>query len=347
MRKNTIRKKCCKCCGALLGILLCFAVSACGVQQETAESDTEQTKTEDGAQAQELSAPGSADGGSESSGEGNADGASDGSQKENTDGVSDTDGKNASQTNQTQREEITDKMAGKTLSILGDSLSTYEGWIPGGYVDYFPRNGELTDVSQTWWDILLKHTGLELCVNGSSAASTCVGDSLSTDDPKYGCSDYRISDLCGGGVWPDIIIVYMGTNDLLTSVPMGENDGTDIVEEGVIENFSDAYCLMLDKLQAQYPGSQIFCCTLPQIGTWGDNQPFVVFENRLGMTAEDYNRQIKIIAEAKDCTVIDLEECGITIGNMHQYITDGVHFKPEGMELIEEVIEEALEEGVR
>ncbi|MCM1086718.1 MAG: GDSL-type esterase/lipase family protein [Muribaculaceae bacterium] len=342
MRKNTIRRKCCKCCCALLGILLCFAVSACGVQEETAGNDTEQAQTEDGTQAQELSASESADGGLESSGEGNTDGASDGSQKKNADG------EDASQTNQTQREEITEKMAGKTLSILGDSLSTYEGWIPGGYVDFFPRNGELTDISQTWWDILLKHTGLELCVNGSSAGSTCVGDSLSTDDPKYGCSDYRIGDLCGGGVWPDIIIVYMGTNDLLISVPIGDNDGTDIVEEGVIENFSDAYCLMLDKLQAQYPSSQIFCCTLTQIGDWGnDKQPFVTLENKLGMTAEDYSRQIKIIAEAKNCAVIDLEECGITIENMHQYITDGVHFKPEGMKLVEEVIEAALEEGVR
>lgn len=323
MRKNTIRKKRCKGCFALLGLLLCFAISACGAQEEMTENDTEPAQTEEnGTQMQELSTEG------------------------NTDGVSDIDGEDTSQTNQTQREEITGKMEGKTLSILGDSLSTYEGWIPDGYVDFFPGDGELTDISQTWWDILLKHTGLELCVNGSSAGSTCVGDSLSTDDPKYGCSDYRISDLCGGGTWPDIIIVYMGANDLLTSVPIGDNEGTGIVEEGVIENFSDAYCLMLDKLQAQYPVAQIFCCTLTQIGNWGDDQPFIVFENRLGMTAEDYNRQIRIIAEAKNCTVIDLEECGITIENMLQYITDGVHFNPEGMKLIEEVIEEALEEGL-
>ena len=32
--------------------------------------------------------------------------------------------------------------------------------------------------------------------------------------------------------------------------------------------------------------------------------------------------------------MIDLQNCGITMENMEQYVTDGVHMNPEGMELV-------------
>lgn len=226
-----------------------------------------------------------------------------------------------------------------TLSILGDSISTFDGWIPEGYQDFFPMNGEVTDVNQTWWKMVLEDTGMALCVNGSSSGSTCAGDSLSTDNPMYGCSDYRIKGLAGaGGKAPDVIIVYMGTNDLVTSIPLGNNDGTRAVAEGTIENFSDAYCLILDKLAANYPEAKIFCCTIAPVGDWGTEQPFVTFVNGQGLTYVEYCETIKTIAGAKGYPVIDLQNCGIMIDNMQQFITDGVHLKPEGMLLVKEAV---------
>lgn len=240
-------------------------------------------------------------------------------------------------------EEIAALIKGKTFSILGDSISTYEGYIPSGYVDFYPMNGEVRDVEETWWKMLINETGMELCANGSSAGSTCVGDSMSTDEPKYACGNYRIGDLIGsGGVFPDIIIVYMGTNDLLTGVPLGENDGTQPVEEGMVETFSDAYSLILDKLESQYPDTQIFCATLPQIGDWGVTRPFETFVNSRGLTSEDYDRQIEIIAGNKGFNTIDLLNCGITIDNMLKYITDGVHPNSAGMKLIRDAVKAAV-----
>ncbi|MBQ6805865.1 MAG: SGNH/GDSL hydrolase family protein [Lachnospiraceae bacterium] len=232
-----------------------------------------------------------------------------------------------------------------TVSILGDSISTFDEWIPEGYQAFFPMNGEVTDVNQTWWKMVLDELEMELYVNGSSSGSTCVGDSASADNPKYGCSDYRIKALAGtDGASPDVIIVYMGTNDLVTSIPIGENDGTRAVEEGMIESFSDAYSLILDKLAANYPGAQIFCCTLAPVGDWGTEQPFVTFVNGQGLSAVEYSDSIKTIAGAKGYPVIDLQNCGITIDNMQQYVTDGVHLKPEGMVLIKDAIKKTLEE---
>ena len=228
---------------------------------------------------------------------------------------------------------------GMSLSIFGDSISTFDGYIPEGYGVFFPLDGEVTDVSQTWWMKLIEDTGMELCSNSSSSGSTCAGDSLSIDNPKYGCSGFRISALAGKqGKIPDVIIIYMGTNDLLTSVPIGDNDGTNMVAEGIIENFSDAYTLMLDKMASDYPTSQIYCCTLVPVGVWGTEEPFVTFTNHLGLTAEYYSMQIKIIAKNKGIPVIDLYHCGIEIDNLYEMTTDGVHFTPMGMECVERAI---------
>lgn len=234
-------------------------------------------------------------------------------------------------------------LKGYSLSILGDSISTFDGWIPENCAVFFPESGEVTDVSQTWWVRLMDSTGMELCANGSSSGSTCVGDSLSIDNPKYGCSDYRISLLAGAqGKMPDIIIVYMGTNDLLVGAPIGDNDGTKMVTEGEVDNFSDAYSLMLDKLASSYPISTVYCCSLAPVGDWGTDQPFVTFVNSLGLTAEDYSERIRIIAENKGAEVIDLYHCGVEIDNLSEMTTDGVHLTPEGMECIAAAMESVL-----
>lgn len=240
----------------------------------------------------------------------------------------------AEQDVESMEEEITSGDPG--LSIFGDSISTYRGYIPEGFGVFYPDSGELTDVSETWWMRLLDDTGMELCANNSSSGSTCVGDSLSTDNPKYGCSGYRVSALTGKqGKMPDVVIIYMGTNDLLTSVPLGDNDGTELVEEGMIENFSDAYCLILDKIESDYPAARIYCCTLLQVGDWGVEQPFVTFTNKLGLTSGDYSERIEIIAKNRGIPVIDLYHCGIEIDNLHEMTSDGVHLTPVGMEYLE------------
>lgn len=249
------------------------------------------------------------------------------------------DTQNANESSDADDAEYEDTLEGRSLSILGDSISTFDGWIPDGCVIFYPDNGELTDVSQTWWMHLLDDTGMELCSNNSSAGSTCVGDSLDIDNPKYGCSGYRISLIAGKqGKIPDVIIVYMGTNDLLMSIPLGDNDGTRLVDEGMVDNFSDAYTLILEKIESSYPTAQIYCCTLAAIGRWGTNSPYVIFENGLGLTSEDYSERIRVIADNKKIPVIDLLHCGIEIDNLHKMTSDGVHPIPEGMEYIERAV---------
>lgn len=317
-------------CAGVCAVMLCGGLSGCGsagadseVNRERDEAIEETSEETDGVQAGE-------DNLSEASG--------------------DPDGKSEAVQEDVSAEMPVDEpvsLEGLGISILGDSISTYDGWIPEGFNVFYPFSGELTDVSQTWWKSLVDDTGMELCANNSSSGSTCSGDSLSIDDPMFGCSDGRLSFLVGSqGRLPDVIVIYMGTNDLLMGVPIGDNDGTKLVEEGTVENFSDAYCLMLDKLASYYPTAQIFCCTLAPVGDWGTDQPFVIFENHLGLTAEEYSDQIRVIADSKGATVIDLYHCGITIDNLAEMTTDGVHLTLVGMERVKEKVLVALQSAL-
>lgn len=240
-------------------------------------------------------------------------------------------------------------LRGKKFSILGDSICSYVQWVPEGYNFYYPsKNGELTDVSQMWWSIFSENTGMRLAKDGSSSGSMCVGDSTSGFDHQVGCDDFRTSDLQDQwGNYPHIIFVYMGTNDLLNHSPMGDNDGTRSVEEGVIENFSDAYTLMLDKLMSNYASSQIYCCTLLQVGEQKESGAYEQFVNEEGLTSLDYSEKITEIATAKGWPVVDLYNCGIDMGNLPQYSIDGVHPNADGMVRINEVIEASVIENCR
>lgn len=237
-----------------------------------------------------------------------------------------------------------DDKTGRTVSILGDSISTFRDYIPAGYYDFFPENGLVSDVNDTWWKRLLDEKDWTLYVNGSSSGSACVGDSTDASSPQCGCNELRTGGLYGpDGAAPDVIIVYMGTNDLLQSIPLGDNDGKKQVPEGVVSTFGDAYTLMLDKLQAKYPASKIYCCTITQIGDYGTSTPYVEFVNGEGLTAADYSARIAQIAGNKNLPVIDLYSCGITVDNLHNTSADGVHPTPDGMKYIAEAVGKVLD----
>lgn len=231
-----------------------------------------------------------------------------------------------------------------SFSILGDSISTFQGYIPEGYYDFFPGNGEVKEVVDTWWQIAAGDLGLSLYVNGSSSGATVVGDSTGKENPQCACNEFRTDALTGPqGACPEIIFVYLGTNDLLDNVPLGTNDGTMPVEEGEIVTFSDAYTLMLDKLQSKYPPTEIYCCTLLPVGDYGTKTPYVDYVNGNGLTAADYGRVIMQIAKNKGFSVIDLQDCGITIENLQEMTSDGVHPTAAGMRQIAKAVKGALE----
>lgn len=72
---------------------------------------------------------------------------------------------------------------GKYFSILGDSISTYAGYIPeGNKVYYTGDNAGVDDVSQTWWSIVGNTLGMNLAVNNSWSGSKVSDIDASTQD---------------------------------------------------------------------------------------------------------------------------------------------------------------------
>lgn len=243
----------------------------------------------------------------------------------------------------TERQADAVQLAGTTFSILGDSISTYQGYNPVGYYAFFPENGEVAEVEDTWWQRVADDLELTLYANGSSSGATVAGDSTGAEDPQCGCNELRTNDLSGPeGACPDRIVIFLGTNDMLKAIPLGENDGTGLVDEGEVTTFSDAYTLMLDKVQANYPLAEIYCCTLLPVGDYGTDTPYVEFVNGAQLTSADYGKTIVQIAENRGLPVIDLSDCGITIENLHEMTSDGVHPTVEGMRCIAEAVKEAL-----
>lgn len=97
------------------------------------------------------------------------------------------------------------------ISILGDSISTYMGYNPYGYAVYYKDDclydNDITSVNDTWWKKVIDVLGGELCVNNSYSGSCVSGVFESSASSRARCSNLH------GESNPDIIIIYIGTND--------------------------------------------------------------------------------------------------------------------------------------
>lgn len=230
-------------------------------------------------------------------------------------------------------------LAGKKVSILGDSITTFCGYIPEGYTCFYPREeSDLTDVNDTWWMKVINRTGMQLLVNGSYSGSAVCGDSRA-ENSSAGCSNRRLVELMGAdGTVPDVILVYLGANDFFHPMNLGSWSGqaTHRTDHYILD-FTEGYELMIQKLQAIYPGTKIYCMTLIEANS--EDHPRV---NANGDTIADYNRRIKEIAGAHGIPVIDVHECGMPVYELNRYTSDGTHPNREGAEKMAAYVTAAL-----
>ena len=231
---------------------------------------------------------------------------------------------------------IRDKyLDGVKFSIVGDSISTFSGYIPSGYATFYPA-GNLTNVEDTWWMKMANILGLSLLKNCSWSGSNVCGDSSSTTDASAGCSTKRIEDLKDGTTNPDIIIFYMGINDYYHSgYTLGNwTPKNAIPTEGVVSYFSDAYALAVYKMMTTYPNAEIYCCSLLECKTADTDYSYPVI-NTDGEYLLDYNKKIKEIAEGLGVNFIDVHSCGINYWNgQGDTLLDTTHPNVKGAEII-------------
>lgn len=190
---------------------------------------------------------------------------------------------------------------GKKLAIIGDSISTYQDYIPAGYSCFYPYpTADVNDVNHTWWMQVANKLGAGLFINNSysgSCASADTGSSASSNQT-------RLNKLVVGSETPDVIIIYMGSNDCASKYV-------------TLEEFSNGYELMLQRVKKLCPNAEIILLTLPGSGLYSE-------EARI-----EYNGVITDFGTEFGYKVIDLAEISIA-----DVLCDSAHPYKRGMDKI-------------
>lgn len=214
-----------------------------------------------------------------------------------------------------------------TYSLLGDSISTFEGYIPEGYIPFYTR--EMMDPAETWWNQFAALSGWILLTNSSWSGSIAI--SYSSWHPAFSMtSDIRISDLSSVAV-PNYVIILDGVNDWGYGLwDLGEyQPGT---SDPDLSTFRGAYSYLVQRIKQRYPRTQVICCSiLPRndgTGGLGHDVP-----NQKGWTLGEANASIRHIAGMTDSIYIDLTDCGLD-ADYAKYTIEGLHPTAAGMTLI-------------
>ncbi len=233
----------------------------------------------------------------------------------------------------------------KQFSVLGDSISTLDGYNPKGYNLFYTgdtcNRTKVRDMQDTWWGKVIDFFGGELLVNNSWSGSRVT--KLPNRDTLFpsGCSDERTGGLHIGGVMPDVIIVYLGTNDWAYGVKADDggirreyyqDEKTGLMYERYpcedVSIFSFAYERMLNKIKQNYPNAEVFCCTLNE--TYMSSNPSFSFPHSYaGTHIERFNEVIRKKVESAGYKLIEL------YNNHVPYDTvDGTHPTAAGMDTL-------------
>lgn len=233
--------------------------------------------------------------------------------------------------------ELTECLKGKTVSIMGDSITAYYGTVPDGYVpSYIPEyalyNGGISTADRDgWWPRLLDATDSRLGINSSESGSMVgyynwVPESNTKNINKAMANYNRISELDDNGQ-PDLIIIYGGTNDYYwSSDKIGSFDDTvnksmdDLMNAVVFSSVVDAYYVMLNRILCSYPDSTVVCM-----------MPYYVKSHYSDETCDEGNEELIRVCNHCKVNYIDLRCCGI---DKDSDLFDGLHPNLNGFEKI-------------
>ncbi len=149
--------------------------------------------------------------------------------------------------------------------ILGDSYSTFGGYIPEKYEAYYSETSEkssLHNVADTWWHSLLAETKSNLIHNNSWSGSTiCYTGYGNYDCSKTNSFIFRLNELAENGFFEkneiNTIFVFGGTNDNWANSPLGELQYENWQKEDLYK-FFPAICYLINRLKELVPNAEIY-----------------------------------------------------------------------------------------
>lgn len=142
----------------------------------------------------------------------------------------------------------------KTISIQGDSISTFAGTITDGNATYYSASHKFVNsIDATWWGLLINECRMRLIRNDAWSGSRISGTGDSAMCSVARCSNIKhinsTVDTYQYGA-PEIIVVMAGTNDVSGNVEMGTADGA-------VTTYMGAFKTMLANLKSQCRNAKI------------------------------------------------------------------------------------------
>lgn len=188
-------------------------------------------------------------------------------------------------------------LTGKKLSVLGDSVSAFSGYLPVEEGAYYSNVN--FGAASMWWAVLAENTGMEICrINAVSGSGVVVPE----DNRQLMGHSERCTSLSGrDGTTPDVILVLLGINDYFAGVPVSR-----IRQESLA---------MLSEIRKAYPEAAVHVCTYfpsPALNS---------------AKLKELNSMIRGVAESAGVGLIDLEDCGILETEPQKYLIDS-HLHP-------------------
>ncbi len=149
--------------------------------------------------------------------------------------------------------------AQKRIAVLGDSYSTYQGYITPAtnemwyFEPWIDQRTDVSDVKQTWWWQVCNNGGYKLEINNSYSGSTICYTGYGGEDYTPRSFITRAPNLGS----PDIILIFGGTNDSWANSPIGEMKWEGWTKEDLY-SYRPAVCYLGQYLYNRYPNTEVY-----------------------------------------------------------------------------------------
>jgi len=106
--------------------------------------------------------------------------------------------------------------ANKTrVSVIGDSISTFSGWIPSGNAAYYPKGTVTSAIHTYWYKLIYKYMSSAVFEKNIAWSGSCVARSTSVTTGAAAAQNCFVERFINQGLGdPDVIIFHGGTNDV-------------------------------------------------------------------------------------------------------------------------------------
>lgn len=201
----------------------------------------------------------------------------------------------------------------KTISIQGDSISTFAGTITDGNATYYsPAHKYVNSIDATWWGLLVNECRMRLVRNDAWSGSRVSGTGTNAMSYLQRCRNLRgenSTDETYPYAGPEIIVIMCGTNDLSGNVTLGTLTDT------TADTYMGAFKLMLQRIRTYNYAAKIVVFQLYRGSSYD-------YTNSGGTHQYEFQEAMEKLCKIYGAHYIDPEKLGIGIPNTQYFTCD-------------------------